>query len=268
MYRIIKIVSILALLSPFYAAAMEQPANNTQNSFLQSHSNIIQSIILKSGSADNIGQCARSLSQTNKHFYNTVQNVTPALIQEALFHTPTSEAQAALAIRTKAARPWLQKNLTDESFKELQHFLDEHLGKENPSQEEFAKIRFLIRSFPQIADCESCPSLIISARRIATVQNLLAAGVNVNQRDPYGNKEETLLMHACRVQNLTLVKLLLDAGANVSLVDIHGHDAFWYLNAPIAMHLGQGIIIETLAKKEIHNLLLEHQKKQSGCSIQ
>src|SRR5680860_245055 len=105
MNKIIKILSILALLSPFYTGAMEQSANNTQNSsLLPSHSNIIQSIILNAGSVDDIGKCTRSFSQTNKHFYKIIQNITPALIKAAPFHTPTSEAQAALAIRTKTAR--------------------------------------------------------------------------------------------------------------------------------------------------------------------
>lgn len=213
MNKIIKILSILALLSPFYTGTMEQPKNTQGSAIQQLYSDIILSIILKSGSVDDIGQCARILSQTNKHLYKIIQNITPNLIAQAPFSTPTSEAQAALAIRSKAARPWLQRNLTDENFKELQIFLHEHLQKRNPSPEELAKVRFLLRSLPRMADCGSCPALLLAGDNLAIVKNLLAAGINVN---PIDDNHWSPLVAACRFNNYELAKILLNAGAKIS----------------------------------------------------
>ncbi len=214
MNKFIKIISILALLCPFYIGSMEQKTANTQNSpFQKLHSNHIQNIILNAGSSDEIGECARQLSHVNKEFYKTIQNITPALIKNAPLHTPTSEAQAALAIRSKAARPWLQRNLTDENFKELQIFLHEHLQNRNASPEELAKVRFLLRSLPRMADCGSCPALLLAGDNLAIVKNLLAAGIYV---DPIDDNHWSPLEAACRLNNYELAQILLNAGAKIS----------------------------------------------------
>jgi len=65
--------------------------------------------------------------------------------------------------------------------------------------------------------------------RIRDIRMLLDAGANVNASQP-GN--ETPLHCASGQGNLALIKLLLDRGADPSVVDQNGHDAVWWARTP------------------------------------
>lgn len=75
---------------------------------------------------------------------------------------------------------------------------------------------------------------------ITKVQELIAAGVNLNHQDEYGY---TALIWAASYSKPDMVKLLLNSGADDQITDIDKHNALYWAN-----YYGHPEVIELLNK--------------------
>jgi len=85
----------------------------------------------------------------------------------------------------------------------------------------------------------------VAMKDIAQVLDLLAQGADVNARDP--EHGETPLMLAVKNRSIDIVRLLLDAGAEVDAIDDWGRTALFY--APVSAE-SFGILLR--AKADVH----------------
>ena len=77
--------------------------------------------------------------------------------------------------------------------------------------------------FPYTAYSENLTDELISASKngdAAKVTDLVAKGVNVNEKDEYGS---TALIYAVKNNNSNCVKVLIENGADVNIKNIVGH---------------------------------------------
>ena len=85
----------------------------------------------------------------------------------------------------------------------------------------------------------------VAMKDIAQVLDLLAQGADVNARDP--EHGETPLILAVKNRSIDIVRLLLDAGAEVDAIDDWGRTALFY--APVSAE-SFGILLR--AKADVH----------------
>jgi ankyrin repeat protein len=81
----------------------------------------------------------------------------------------------------------------------------------------------------------------VKLRHITKIQELIAQGVNLDVQDEYGY---TALMWAVNHSQLDIVKLLLDAGADKTIIDNDKHDCLFWAN-----YYGQKQIIKLFSKE-------------------
>lgn len=106
------------------------------------------------------------------------------------------------------------------------------------------KIKFSINIFKEFLDA-------ISHFDKGKIQNLLSIGIDINYQNEYG---ETALMYAVMLNNIIMVRFLLECGADVNIKDDEGNDAFHYIfesqhqNKPFVQEKLKEILLK--AKKE------------------
>ena len=83
----------------------------------------------------------------------------------------------------------------------------------------------------ELLDLNSALIDVAKDGRLTLVKLLLAAGADVNHQNPTG---ETALMHASRQGYIDVVKVLLEAGANVNLQDNFGWTALSHVQNDMA----------------------------------
>ena len=241
----------------------------------------------------------RSLRLANKRIRNLIDGneTSKIIIPQVARQAHLYEWETALALRTIGVKNLLQRSYTFENndskvyeFKDLKTYFDEHLFESNPSPEKLKRIRFLIHCFPPITEIGKSPALTLGGPKDPdVVRNLIAAGMNVNHRD---HRTATPLMQACIVKDLSTVRLLLAAGADISIRTNNDKDAIHCAQLPILVANLQIFPLPVIApggnnfteskiaeKTEILRLLEEAKNRQEserkiqeqakqGCSIQ
>ncbi len=101
----------------------------------------------------------------------------------------------------------------------------------------------------------SLPGFAASGQ-IAIVERLLAGGMDVDAKYPYGG--QTALIMATLAAQAEVVKILLDASANVNVKDDHGKAALFYSkNEEMHKSMGKTSKADVEKYKEIHRMLVK-----------